>query len=47
MFIIFRGHDRMVVGFTITFQISAPIATGVVSSNPANGDMKWIQHYVI
>jgi hypothetical protein len=37
-----RGHDRMVVGFVIS-----AIATNVVSSNPAHGEVYSIQHYVI
>ena len=41
-----RGRDRMVVGFTTIYAISA-FATKVVNSNPANGDMYSIQHYVI
>ena len=41
-----RGHDRMVVGFTTTFAISA-YPTKVVSSNPAHSEVYSIQHYVI
>ena len=33
----YRGRDRMVVGFT----------TKVLISNPAHGEVYWIQHYVI
>jgi len=36
-----RGHDRMVVGFTM------PITTKVLSSNPVHGEVYSIQHYVI
>ena len=39
-----RGHDRMVVGFTTTYAISA-ITTDVVSSNFESG--RGVQHYVI
>ena len=38
-----RGHDRMVVGFTTTYEIS----TKVVSSNLAHGEVYSIQHYVM
>jgi hypothetical protein len=31
-----RGRDRMVVGFTTSYAISAYITTKVVSSNPAD-----------
>ena len=41
-----RGHDHIVVGFTITY-ISVLITTKVVSSNPAHGEVYTIQHYVI
>ena len=34
-----HGHDRMVVGFTTTCAISVPIATKVVSINPAHGEV--------
>ena len=37
-----RGCDRMVVGFTTTYAISA-----VVSSNSTHGEVYSIQHYVI
>ena len=39
-------RDRMVVGFTNTMP-SVPITTNIVSSNPAQGAMYSIQHYVI
>ena len=38
-----RGRDRMVVGFIITYAISAHH----VSSNPVHGEVYSIQHYVI
>ena len=41
-----RGHDRMVVGFTITYMQSVPFTTKVVSSNPVHGKYS-IQHYEI
>ena len=41
-----RGRDRMVVGFTITYSISAYHHL-FVRSNPAHGDVYSIQHYVI
>jgi len=36
-----RGHDRMVVGFTITYAMmqSVPFTTNVVSSNPVHGEV--------
>jgi hypothetical protein len=37
------GRNRMVVGFTTT----CPISTNVVSSNPAQGKVYSIQHYMI
>ena len=37
-----RGRDRMVVGFTNTYAISA-ITTNVVSSNPAHDKVYSIQ----
>ena len=39
-----RGYDRMVVGFTTTYAISA---SNVVSSNPRSGEVNSIQQYVI
>ena len=43
-----RDRDRMVVGFTTTYAISAYYITNVVSSNPVpEGAMYSIQHYVI
>ena len=39
-------RDRMVVGFTTTFQ-SVPITTKVMSSNPFHSEMYSIQQYVI
>ena len=41
-----RGRDRIVVGVTTICAISA-YPTNVVSSNPANGEVYSIQHYVI
>ena len=41
-----RGRDRMVVGFTTTYQ-SVTITTKVVSSNPVHGEAYSIQHFVI
>jgi hypothetical protein len=41
-----RGHDRMVVGFAITYMESVPFTTKVVSSNPVHGKYS-IQHYEI
>ena len=41
-----RGRDRMVVGYTTTYAIM-PITTEVVISNPDQGDVYSIQHYVI
>ena len=38
------GHDHMVVGFTMQ---RVPIATEVVSSNPAQTRCTQIQYYVI
>ena len=34
-----RGHDRMVVGFTTTYAISAYHTTDVVSSNLDHGEV--------
>ena len=34
-----RGHDRMIVGFTTTYAISASITTDVVSSNLDQGEV--------
>jgi hypothetical protein len=42
-----RGRDRMVVGFTTTYIQSVLITTKVVSSDPAQGGVYLIQHYVI
>ena len=44
-----RGRDRMVIGFTTTYAISAylPIPTKVVGSNPVHGEVYSIQLYVI
>ena len=43
-----RDRDRMVVGFTTTYAISAYYVTNVMSSNPVpEGAMYSIQHYVI
>ena len=39
-----RGRDRMVVGFTTTYAISA-YHSKVMSLNPVHGEV--IQHYVI
>ena len=45
---VIRGRrDRMVVRFTNTYMRAVPITTKVVSSNPANGEVYSIQHYVI
>ena len=41
------GRDRMVVGFTTTWAISAYHHTNVVSYNPADGEVYSIRHYVI
>ena len=41
-----HGRDRMVVGFTSTYAISA-ITTNVVSSNPADGELYSIKHNMI
>ena len=41
-----RGRDRMVVGFTTTYSISAYHHL-FVRPNPAHGDVYSIQHYVI
>ena len=41
-----RDSDRMVVAFTTTYAISA-YTTKVVSSNPVNGEVYSMQHYVI
>ena len=41
-----RGRDRMIVGFTTTYD-SVPITTNVVIANPAHGEVYSIQHYVI
>ena len=41
-----HGRDCMVGGFTTTVQ-SVPITTKVVSSNPVQGEVHSIQHYVI
>jgi hypothetical protein len=38
------GHDHMVVGFTMQ---RVPIATEVVSSNPAQTRCKHIENYII
>ena len=40
------GRDRMVVGFTTTYQ-SVSITTKVVSLNLAHGEVYLIQYYVI
>jgi hypothetical protein len=40
-----RGHEHM-VDLQLPVQ-SVPIATKVVSSNSANGEMYLVQHYVI
>ena len=40
------GRDCMVVGFT-NYLCNLHITTNVVSSNPANGKVYTIQHYVI
>ena len=40
------GRDCMVVGFT-NYLCNLHITTNVVSSNPANGEVYSIQHYVI
>ena len=42
-----RGRDRMVVGFTLLPMQSVSITTNVASLIPANGEMYWIQYYVI
>jgi hypothetical protein len=42
-----RVRDRMVVGFTTTYAISAYITTKVVSSNTARCEVYSIQHYAI
>ena len=45
---VIRGRrDRMVVRFTNTYMGAVAITTKVVSSNPANGEVYSIQHYVI
>jgi hypothetical protein len=41
-----HDRDRMVVGFTTTYAISA-FATDVVSSNLDPSEVNLIQHYVI
>ena len=41
-----HGHDRLVVGYTTTYAISA-YPTKVVSSNPAHAEVYSMQHYVI
>jgi hypothetical protein len=41
-----RGRERMVVGFTSTYAISA-YTTKVVSSNPVHGRLYSMQYYVI
>jgi len=41
-----RGHDCMVVGFTIICAISL-ITTEVLSLNPVHSEVYSIQHYVI
>ena len=41
-----RGRDRMVVGFTITYQ-SVTITTKVVSLNPVHREVYLLQHFVI
>ena len=41
-----RGGDRMVIGFTTTYAISAHIITKVVTPNPVHGEVYSIQHYV-
>jgi len=43
----YLGHDRMVVGLTTTYVISAYHHYYVVRSNPAHGEVYLIQHYVI
>ena len=43
---IYDWSDRMVVGFIATY-VSVPITTKAVSSNPAQGEVYPIQHYVI
>jgi hypothetical protein len=42
-----RGRDRMVVGFTLLPMQSVSITTNVASLIPTNGEMYWIQYYVI
>jgi hypothetical protein len=42
-----RGLDRMVVGFTTTYAISACYTTKVVIFYPVHGELYPIQHYVI
>ena len=43
-----RDRDRMVVGFTITYEMqSVPITTNLVSSNPTQEMDNSIQHHVI
>jgi len=42
-----RGRDRMVVRFTLLLMQSVSITTNVAGLIPANGEMYWIQYYVI
>ena len=45
-----HSHDRMVIGFTITYIYSiqsVPITTNTVSLIPYHGEVYSIQHYVI
>ena len=42
-----RDPDRMVVGFTTTYVISAYYTNKVVSSNLVYGEVHSIHHYVI
>jgi hypothetical protein len=45
MVIVRRGRERMVVGFkNYLCNHSLSIATNVASSNPAHGEVYWIQH---
>ena len=54
--VIWGRHDRMVVGFTITYgwiyyylcnKCLSPHTDNVVSLNPTHGEVYSIQHYVI
>jgi hypothetical protein len=42
-----RSRDRMVVGFTTAYPISAYHHYNVASSNSAHGEVYSVQHYVM